>query len=38
MKKTCMAETAQLSDFDDQLYKVTGNADDEELYLIATSE
>ena len=41
-----MAETAQLSDFDDQLYKVsftqinqvTGNADDEELYLIATSE
>ncbi|CAK65803.1 unnamed protein product (macronuclear) [Paramecium tetraurelia] len=38
MKKTCMAETAQLSDFDDQLYKVTGNQDDEDLYLIATSE
>ncbi|KAM3146418.1 hypothetical protein pb186bvf_001387 [Paramecium bursaria] len=38
MKKSIMAETAQLSDFDDQLYKVTGNQDDEDLYLIATSE
>ena len=38
MKKTVMAETAQLSDFDDQLYKVTGNKNDEDCYLIATSE
>lgn len=36
-----MAETAQLSDFDDQLYKLqTGDKTEEkdELYLIATSE
>ena len=32
-----MAETCQLSDFDDQLYKVNGN-NNEEYYLIATSE
>lgn len=38
MKKSIMAETAQLSDFDDQLYKVTGNKNDEDMYLIATSE
>lgn len=38
MRKNVMAETAQLSDFDDQLYKVVGNKDDEDLYLIATSE
>ncbi len=38
MKKSVMSETAQLSDFDDQLYKVTGNAEDEDFYLIATSE
>jgi len=38
MKKSVMAETAQLADFDDQLYKVTGNKDDEDMYLIATSE
>jgi seryl-tRNA synthetase len=36
MKKEIMAETAQLSDFDDQLYKVEG--DPEPYYLIATSE
>lgn len=43
MKKDIMAETCQLSDFDDQLYKVTTGkeADEEgngEFYLIATSE
>ena len=38
MKKSMMAKTAQLSDFDDQLYKVTGNKDEEDLYLIATAE
>jgi len=31
-----MAKTAQLSDYDDQLYKVTGHGEDK--YLIATSE
>ena len=31
-----MAECAQLADFDEQLYKVTGEGDDK--YLIATSE
>ncbi|PVU97295.1 hypothetical protein BB561_000636 [Smittium simulii] len=36
MNKDIMARTAQLSDFDDQLYKVAG--DGEEKYLIATSE
>lgn len=43
MKKSIMAETCQLSDFDDQLYKVsTGKGVDvdgeKEFYLIATSE
>ena len=34
-----MAETCQLDDFDDQLYKVTaGNHEEDEYYLIATSE
>eukprot|EP01094_Clydonella_sp_ATCC50884_P009780 TRINITY_DN1930_c0_g1_i1.p1 TRINITY_DN1930_c0_g1~~TRINITY_DN1930_c0_g1_i1.p1 ORF type:complete len:451 (+),score=176.05 TRINITY_DN1930_c0_g1_i1:39-1391(+) len=37
MKKEVMSETAQLSQFDEELYKVSGNHD-EELYLIATSE
>lgn len=32
-----MAKTAQLSDFDEQLYKVTAG-DGDEKYLIATSE
>jgi seryl-tRNA synthetase len=36
MKKEIMAKTAQLSDFDEQLYKVV--AHDEDKYLIATSE
>lgn len=38
LKKEIMAETCQLSDFDDQLYKVSGNTEDEDFYLIATSE
>ncbi|PSC72955.1 Serine-tRNA ligase [Micractinium conductrix] len=36
MQKPVMAECAQLSQFDDELYKVTGEGD--EKYLIATSE
>jgi len=36
MNKDAMAATAQLSDFDDQLYKIQGH--DDEKYLIATSE
>jgi len=44
MKKSIMAETCQLSDFDEQLYKVSTGKDvtaedpDNEFYLIATSE
>lgn len=42
MNKDVMASIAQLEDFDEQLYKVTGKTDDEsgstEKYLIATSE
>jgi seryl-tRNA synthetase len=37
MKKHIMAETCQLSEFDESLYKVSGNGS-EEFYLIATSE
>lgn len=37
MKKEIMAETAQLSEFDEALYKVVGG-DGEDKYLIATSE
>lgn len=36
MTKEAMGAVAQLSDFDDQLYKVTGEGEDK--YLIATSE
>mmetsp|Transcript_14680 Transcript_14680/g.31958 ORF Transcript_14680/g.31958 Transcript_14680/m.31958 type:complete len:456 (-) Transcript_14680:582-1949(-) len=36
MRQDVMAECAQLSQFDDELYKVTGEGDDK--YLIATSE
>lgn len=36
LTKTAMAEVAQLSQFDDELYKVTGEGEDK--YLIATSE
>jgi seryl-tRNA synthetase len=38
LSKKIMAETCQLSDFDDQLYKVEGNTEDGDFYLIATSE
>ncbi len=38
MKKSIMSETAQLADFDEQLYKVEGEKDSESMYLIATSE
>jgi seryl-tRNA synthetase len=38
MRKSVMMETAQLADFDDQLYKVEGEQDFETMYLIATSE
>jgi len=42
MKKDVMAQLAQLEDFDEQLYKVSGKTDDpqdsSEKYLIATSE
>jgi seryl-tRNA synthetase len=37
LRKEIMAETCQLSDFDDQLYKVSGNTEEEDYYLIATS-
>jgi len=36
MNKSLMAKVAQLADFDEQLYKVTGAGEDQ--YLIATSE
>ena len=36
MRKEPMAKTAQLEDFDEELYKVVG--DEEDKYLIATSE
>ena len=38
MNKGVMAHTAQLEQFDEELYKVVGGADEEEKYLIATSE
>lgn len=39
MKRSVMAETAQLSQFDEELYKIpSDNKDDEDAYLIATSE
>lgn len=42
MKKDVMASIAQLDDFDEQLYKISGKTDDpdgdSEKYLIATSE
>ncbi|KAF9968238.1 Cytosolic seryl-tRNA synthetase [Mortierella alpina] len=36
MRKEVMAQTAQLSQFDEELYKVTG--ENEDMYLVATSE
>jgi len=38
MKKSMMGKVAALAEFDEALYKVVGNPDDEEKYLIATSE
>lgn len=38
MKSSIMHETCQLSDFDENLYKVEGTDDKDPLYLIATSE
>jgi seryl-tRNA synthetase len=38
MSKEAMSGVAQLADFDEQLYKVTGESADSEKYLIATSE
>ena len=39
MKRDCMARTAQLSDFDESLYKVVDDGDEkDELFMIATSE
>eukprot|EP01115_Flamella_aegyptia_P001855 TRINITY_DN130_c0_g3_i1.p1 TRINITY_DN130_c0_g3~~TRINITY_DN130_c0_g3_i1.p1 ORF type:complete len:458 (-),score=144.42 TRINITY_DN130_c0_g3_i1:17-1390(-) len=38
MNKGVMGATAQLEQFDEELYKVIGGADEEEKYLIATSE
>ena len=48
LKKECMAKCAQLSEFDEMLYKVVGDADEDDVkkgesqsaesYLIATSE
>jgi seryl-tRNA synthetase len=37
MKQSIMAETAELAQFDEELYKVTGDGE-EDKYLIATSE
>lgn len=36
MEKDMMAKCAQLADYDEQLYKVSGEGNDK--YLIATSE
>lgn len=38
MKKDIMAKTAQLEEFDEALYKVTGETNQGDFYLIATSE
>ncbi|CAG9325060.1 unnamed protein product [Blepharisma stoltei] len=38
MNRSMMARTAELADFHDQLYKVTGEEGEEGFYLIATSE
>jgi len=38
MKQSCMKKVAALSEFHEALYKVTGNEEDEPMYLIATSE
>lgn len=39
MKRDVMAETAELADFDDMLYKIQGEkSGEDDFYLIATSE
>lgn len=38
VKKELMAATAQLEEFDEALYKVSGSTETEDRYLIATSE
>lgn len=38
MKQSIMGETCQLSDFEENLYKVTAHSTDEPFYLVATSE
>lgn len=38
MKQDMMKKVASLAEFDEALYKVSGNTDDEPMYLIATSE
>uniref|UniRef100_A0A6B2L3X5 serine--tRNA ligase n=1 Tax=Arcella intermedia TaxID=1963864 RepID=A0A6B2L3X5_9EUKA len=38
MRKSVMSKVAALAEFDDSLYKVSGNENEEEMYLIATSE
>lgn len=38
MKQSIMAETCQLSDFEESLYKVVGGKDEENCFLVATSE
>jgi len=38
MKKSIMAETCQLSDFEESLYKVDSGVKNDDYVLIATSE
>jgi len=38
MKSSLMTETCQLSDFEENLYKVVGQSADDPMYLVATSE
>lgn len=38
MKQSIMAETCQLSDFEESLYKVIGDPTQEPMFLVATSE
>jgi len=38
MKKDIMKDTAELADFDDQLYKISESGEESKHYLIATSE
>jgi seryl-tRNA synthetase len=38
MKQSTMKKVAALAEFDEALYKVIGNPEDEPFYLIATSE